>query len=342
MANVPSVLAFRRTISPGHVLMYSAPRKDFDENELQPVLVREEPLRGLNATSRTEEAKKGEAVLQVVESAELRPGHEVLVLRTRLAVRPGFETPAACNDPEFTDKHRRTVADIIARGGATELGRRYALTLASADWAWRNSLEAESVTVRVRWRDETMQFEDLILDDTNPFDFGNPAYRAHLPALKKLARLLKEMLMSTDRRAPALRIEAVLQMGPGARVYPSQEWASAHAKEESKRRWPGGDGITRVLAKLPLPDGAYQAIINDRKAGNRLRRVDTWHGRHGIGAIAVEPYGANAHAALVLRGTGNSAFDLYRKVANDEVLSDDEGLYYLAVCIRGGVYGVKE
>jgi CRISPR-associated protein Csy3 len=337
---VPSVLAFKRSLNPGHVLMYSAPDEHFRAQDLLPVLIREEPLRGLNATSKTKDTEKGNAVLQVVESAELRPGHEVLVLKTRLMVNSNFGVPHSCGTPAFAQAHAQAVQAAVQAGQAAELARRYALMVASADWAWRNAMEAEAVEVRVRHRDRlNVVFQDLLLEDVDTFNLDNPAYVAHREALGQLAALLEEALLSRRKRGMSLRIEGVLHMGLGARVHPSQEWASKHAKDESKNRWPDGSGVTRVLAKLPLADGARQAIINDRKAGNRLRAIDTWHGVAGLGAIAVEPYGASSHDARVSRGGANSMFSLLAKVARGATLTADESAYYLASGIRGGVFG---
>jgi CRISPR-associated protein Csy3 len=193
--------------------------------------------------------------------------------------------------------------------------------------------------VRVRTPDGELRFPDLLLDEERPFDLNNEAYAKHVEGLKKLADELERAMLTKSRRARRFEVEAVLDMGLGARVYPSQEWASKNYKEESKLRWPGGEGVTRILAKLSRKDGTKQAIINDRKMGNRLRAIDTWHGEAGVGAIAVEPYGANSHHADAFRKNKNSAFELFKAVSEGRALSAEEGLFYLAICVRGGVFG---
>ncbi len=324
--------------------MYSAPSSAFKPDELLPILVREEPLRGLNATFKSTDDQKSEAVLQVVETAELRPGHEFLVLRTRLLVLNKFMVPHSCNQPTFSLKHREALSSVIAAGGIAELARRYALMLATGDWAWRNAMEAESVEIRVRVRghEQPLVFKNVLLADEAPFDFESPDYATAKEALTALAKVIESALLSRSKRGTCLRVEAVLQMGPGARVYPSQEWASEHVKKESKVRWPGGEGVTRVLAKLPNAANAGQALINDRKVGNQLRSIDTWHGVDNVGPIPVEPYGASSHKTEALRKTTTSAFSLLAAVADGRTLTPDEGLFYAATCIRGGVFGVKE
>lgn len=142
--------------------------------------------------------------------------------------------------------------------------------------------------------------------------------------------------------AAQLRVE--YRMGLGARVYASQEWAAEDFKRESKRRWPGGEGVTRVLAKLRLPNGERQAIINDRKAGNALRVIDNWYpGADTSRPIAVEPYGASSHEARSYRRTTGSIYELLRRVAAGESarFTREERLFYAAVCIRGGVFGAS-
>lgn len=336
------MLSFQRSLNPGHVLMFSAPREDFASDELRPVLVRDECVRGLNATSKTENAKRSEAVLQIVESAELGYGHEYLVLRTRFMVTNSFHAPHSCNEPKFLASHREKLAELVAEGLLSELARRYALTIAAGEWAWRNAMEAESVQVRVVLpAGKTLVFADLLLARENTFAFDNPEYAKYKDALDELAAVLEAALSSKSVRGKGLRITAVLRMGPGARVYPSQEWASFEAKERSKKRWPDSvHGVSRFLAKLPADDGKSQAIITDRKMGNRIRVIDDWHGNAELGAIAVELFGANSHAAAALRTDAQkSFFGIADRILNNEPVTPEQKLFYFAACIRGGVFG---
>lgn len=309
-----------------------------------PIIIREEPLRGLNATLNTPEAKQCKAVLQVVETAELRSGHDTLVLKGKLLVRNSIDKPHSCNEREFAAKHAATITAATDAGLVRRLAQRYALNLASANWAWRNALEADEVTVTVTWREagvkKTAAFQNLLLSSTDVFNLTEPEYADHQETLLALSAAIESALTRRRGFGTNFAIEAKLHMGLGARVYPSQEWASEDAKKASKLRWPGGEGVTRILAKLPL-DGESHAIINDRKAGNALRIVDTWYAQGTPGTpIAVEPYGANSHQNAVFRGTKkDSIFDIVALICDDKPLTENQMLFYVASCVRGGVYG---
>jgi len=339
----PSVLAFARSINPGHFLMFSAPAVGADT--LTPLSVREEPLRGMNATAKTKEEEKSSAVLQVVESAELTAGHPVLSLVGKILVRAGMAEPHSCNEREYSALHQSIVEAAKADGSFAELARRYALTIAFGAWAWRNALEAESLTVFVDWaadgKSHSLQFTDLLPASGNAFDYAAPEYAAHKAALDELSAAIETALTDDSGRGINFQIRGDVTMGLGARVYPSQEWASAEAQRKSKERWPGGEGVTRILAKIKTPEGQTQAIINDRKVGNALRVIDTWYpGATPDAPIAVEPYGGNSHQSIAFRTkSSDSMFGIITQLAAAKApISQEQRMFYLAACIRGGVF----
>lgn len=345
--SIPSVLAFARSFNPGHMPMFSA-SSERPARAPTPVLVRLEPLRGLNATLKTEDDKKNEAVLQVVESANLAADDDTLVLRGKLLVRNNVRTPFSCNDSNFVELQEELVKHAVQDGLHLTLATRYAINLLSGSWGWRNALESESVAVTVKWYEgedpKSVTVNNLILNATDRFNVAS--YPAHADAIEKLSAAIARAL-SGETRGYLFRLEGRFVMGECARVYPSQEWASEPVKKASKKDW-GGDGssgVTRILAKVLNSNGDLQAIINDRKAGNALRVVDTWYSSEGNAApIAAEVFGANSHQGVALR-TGKNAssfFDILGKVVARQPLTPEETLYYLSVCIRGGVLGGKE
>lgn len=345
---LPRVLAFARSLNPGHLLMYSASSLPEEAGDLRPVLVRQEPLRGLNATAKTPENKRHEAVLQVVESAELVGGDDTLVLRGKLLVRNNLRVPYSCNEAEFPRQHGLVVDTALADGTLAELTTRYAINLLSGLWGWTNALASESVTVTVTWKEagasRSVSATDLLLEvGEGRFDVSR--YPAHREAIMALAGAVAAAV-GGQCRGTLFRVQGAFVMGEGARVYPSQEWASETQKAAAKKDWDDGSGkssgVTRVLAKVLNRNGDKQAIINDRKAGNALRVVDTWYAEAGAAAIAAEVYGANSHQGLALRSDGNSFFKALAAVADGKQLSADDTKFYLAVCIRGGVFGSKE
>lgn len=352
---IPTMLAFRKSLSPSNIAMFGAPEMGASNAQLSPVVIREEPIRGLNATHDSlRKGKEAKPVLQVLESAHLSPADTVLVLKGCVNVVSNILTPDACNDNDYYGQHKAVVEKAVASGDLKELAKRYAMQIASASWAWRNLENAVEVVVKVKARanehyveladelKEELVFADLMFDVTKGYD---PAqYPEHEAQLTRLADIIEIGLNPKEgfKRAVSLDIRAELLMGAGVRVYPSQEWPSDHAKEESKRKWSGGEGITRVLAKH-VHNGVAQAIVNDRKASNALRTIDTWYSPDAERAIAVEPYGANSHQSVALRTSNDlHIFGIIRKVANGAELTQAQRLFYIASVIRGGVYGGKD
>jgi CRISPR-associated protein Csy3 len=334
---VPKVLSHSRALSPGHVVMFST---SSEGSEVSPIIVREEPLRGLNASAKSvSDKKETEAVLQVVESAELAPNHDTLVLRGKITATKALLAPHACNEPSYTDAHEKIIQSAAEQGLIKELANRYALNILSGQWGWRNALESSSVKVTVKWNvggvTQSVSAMDLLPSATDTFNLELPEYVAYVDAIETLGTAIAESILRKKGYSTIFSVEAHLHMGIAARVYPSQEWASETMKKESLVRWPGGKGVTRVLAKL----GGKQAIINDRKSGNAMRVVDTWYAEGKEGApIAVEPYGANSHHSTAHRSSKGSIFEIIGKLCDKQPLSREETLFYVASCIRGGVY----
>lgn len=344
MSKTPTVLSFTRSLNPGHFLLYSAPAVDATDLQLTPVTVREEPLRGLNASTKTTEDEKTKAVLQVVESANLAAGDSVLVIKGKLLVNSQYATPQSCNEFDFYAAHAATIAQAQAAGDIKELSKRFALTIAMGAWGWRNALEADSVKVTVTHDNECFVFEDVLPDADDIFNLDTPAYAPHREALLGLALLIENALTKVGGRGTNLSIRADLTMGIGARVYPSQEWASSQMKKASIENWPGGKGVTRVLAKIRTREGALHAIINDRKIGNALRNIDTWYPSATPNTpIAIEPFGANAHMNKAYRtASADSVFGIVNSIVEKRALTPEQRKFYTAVCIRGGVFSGGE
>lgn len=305
--------------------------------------LRMEPLRGLNATSKTSEAEKVKAVLQVVESTELPLGASTLVLKGSIRFSNEFVTPHSCNEPEFEAAHKKVVAD---KEVIEELARRYAIRIASASFGWKNLALSENHAVEVSFSKAgdkvSLRFENFLLAGANVFDFANAAYVEHTANLELLADAIAKGLLSSEHTT--LEVSAYFEMGEGTRAFPSQEWQSETQQSKSKEEWGGkkSSGVTRVYAKIPSRNGAPVPIINDRKVGNALRTIDTWYALgQESDPIAVEIYGANAHKGESFR-SANGFFSVQKKVARGDALSFDEKAYYIALCIRGGVLGGED
>lgn len=310
--------------------------------------IREEPLRGMNATMKTKEDEKTKAVLQVVESSELAPGDDTLVLQGKILVNVALARTQSCNIAAYSAKHGVVFAGAVADGVVKELALRYAMTLAAGNWGWRNALESDTITVAVHWtaakEAHRATFTDFLLADENTFDIEQPQYADHKPAILELAGAIEAAF---TRKGPGFgtifTVTGMFRMGIGARVYPSQEWASTLMQAASKANWEGGKGVTRTLAKL-TKNGLPQAIINNRKVGNALRTIDTWYADDVQGApIAAEPFGASSHQNVAHRSSDKlSLFGMVKSINDGVKLTREQVLFYMACVIRGGVYGGKE
>jgi CRISPR-associated protein Csy3 len=343
----PTVLAFRRAINPGHFLMSSID-SEAEKQTRTALVVREEPLRGMNATNKTVgEGKCDQAVLQIVETCELAPGDDTLVLAGKMLVNNAMTRPHSCNSKEFAIKHRGVINSAISKGLVKDLAIRYAMTVAAGNWGWRNALESDAIQVEVKWKvskvNRSVTFTDMMLSNEDTFDINLPEYADNKEALIELADAIEVALIRKSGFGTRFSIVGSFSMGLGARVYPSQEWASETMKAKSKKIWDNDKGVTRILAKL-TKNGVPQAILNDRKVGNAIRVIDTWYEADAKGApIAVEPFGGNSHQSVALRTSPSSSmFGMLKSVHDEVALTDDQLSFYTAASIRGGVFSGKE
>ncbi len=89
------------------------------------------------------------------------------------------------------------------------------------------------------------------------------------------------------------------------------------------------------------------AGIHSQKLGNALRTIDTWYPRaaeHGVGPIAVEPYGSVTTQGTAFRQPREKA-DFYTLLDNwilkDQEPPEEQQHFVLATIVRGGVFGEK-
>lgn len=344
----PSMLSFVRGLSAGNMLMFSTSSDSMD-SPVNPILIRKEPLRGLKGYTSTEEAEMGEAILSVVETAELRAGDDTLVLKGSFAVLNTLEAPHSNNAKGFAERHRAVIAEAVATGVVTKLAVRYAINMACGMWGWRNATSADEIVVNLSWKDRTtgaplsVTFKDLLLNQEDTFNLDCPEYAAHKENISVLAAEIESAMTRKGGFGTIFAAESRMHMGMGARVYPSQEWASKSFAKTSEQEW-GGSGVTRILAKLPLANGEFQSMMNERKVGNKLRVVDIeYEGATKGTPIAIEAYGGNSHQGVAFRkASKDSIFGMVTAVASGEALTESELTYYVASCMRGGVYGSKD
>lgn len=329
----PSVLAFEKKLVPSDGRMYATVWNKRDNNaEAKPLHLQEKSVRGTisNRLKSEKEAEKIDAKveapnLQTVDSCALAPEQDTLRLRFTLKVLGGIENPSACNDPEWLKKYQAIVEKYKEANKFTELARRYAYNIANARFLWRNRVGAEHIETHVSCNEKQLgKFSSL---DYPLRDFS----KANSSEIENLAQAIAEALYDEQKFA-VLEITCYAKVGRAQDVYPSEELVldKKTGKEEKK---------SKVLYHID-----EIAAMHSQKIGNAIRTIDTWYpdSEHGVGAIAVEPYGAVTNLGKAFRVPTNkkdfySLFDGW--VVKDKEPSIEDQHYVMAVLVRGGVFG---
>lgn len=329
--SVASVLSFEKRLVPSDGYMYGTSWED-RANCIGLKLI-EKSVRGTISNRLKETVKKDptklnaeveKANLQRVDACALSPEQDTLKLFFTLKILGGVE-PSACNSAEFKSSLMNATNEYRDKEGFRELGKRYALNIANARFLWRNRVGAEKIEVNVNvknsdesWSFDALDFRTNVMEteDKNVLSLG-----------EKIATIL------ADKEAfLILEIECFAKVGVAQTVYPSEELVLDKGKGTKSKILYATNGI---------------AAMHEQKIGNALRSIDTWYSAHdtdeGVGAIAVEPYGAVTNLGVAFRGSDKKDFfTLFDKFALGEKLeSIDDEHYVMATLIRGGVFGAS-
>lgn len=304
-------------------------------SEYTPLVLVEKSVRGtisnrLKDTVKKDPAKLNaeieKANLQRVDVCTLSPEQDTLRLNFTLKILGGLE-PSACNSTEFKESYTKAVEEYIKKEAFRELGKRYALNIANARFLWRNRVGAENIEVSVKsattgdsWHFDALKFnpKSMECDDVSVVELG-----------EKIAQTLVD-----KNQFLILDIECFAKIGKAQIVYPSEELVldKNNSKDKKSKILYESNGI---------------AAMHEQKIGNALRSIDTWYSAFGtvdgVGAIAVEPYGAVTNLGVAFRGSDKKDFfTLFDKFATGERLENIEDEHYvIATLIRGGVFGAS-
>jgi CRISPR-associated protein Csy3 len=367
---VPSNLSFLRSIEPTEGLMFSiavqdavafkgmdslfsADAKERDSFKKKPVEITTTTVRGTIAnddlaapSKRVDAGEKSinAANIQQIEQGRLAADAALLLVTTQVRFAGHAGNPCMSNEPAFTASLQEFLRQYAQAGGYRELALRYVLQLASASWIWRNRF-GDNLQVRLAVGDMSVVLGEDDLDLSKGFNelaVANAEQRAVINAIADLVAAGIAGGASVTVHAAAL-----VDMGFGAEVYPSQEFGTDATESVEKGNKADKEKLSRVLSKIRNSEDKFVATIHARKVANAVRTIDTWHGQVGVGTIAVEPYGANTHQSVAYRVSGN---DLYTYLKSPEQLKASlaaDGVqaqhhFVVACLIRGGVYGFKE
>lgn len=247
--------------------------------------------------------------------------------------------PTMSNHPEFTANLVNFVEKYGKAGGFEELALRYLLNLANGSWLWRNQF-GDDLQVRIAQGDLVLILSEGDVDMSAGFSLLAITNEVTRELFAGLVGRIAAVLGGETGQFSSICLEcsALVRMGAGAEVYPSQEMAS-----ESTQTMGVKEKCAKVLSKNRLMDGTDVATIHARKLNNAIRSIDTWHGEEGIGAIAVDVFGADTFRAMAHRIKGNDLYS-YLKDPIALVQTLDNGLngihhFVVACLIRGGVFG---
>lgn len=328
----PSVLAFEKKLVPSDGRMYATVWEERGSSKDVPLKLMEKSVRGTisnrikGAKADKIDAEVEKPNLQTVDSCALDPERDTLRLRYTLKVLGGVGMPSACNNVEWAKKLKDVVEKYKNMHCFTELAQRYAYNIANARFLWRNRVGAEFVETHVNYNGKKVaQF--------NSMDYSLKNFSERTGGeLDKLAEIIKESLYDAQKFA-VLEVTCYAKVGRAQDVYPSEELVL------DKK---GGKGEkSKVLYHIDSV-----AAMHSQKIGNALRTIDTWYpdfaSENGVGAIAVEPYGAVTNMGKAFRSPKSkkdfySLFDGW--VIKDTEPTVEEQHYVMAVLVRGGVFG---
>ncbi|MCS3405986.1 type I-F CRISPR-associated protein Csy3 [Serratia sp. AKBS12] len=323
-----SVLAFERKLANSDAMMFAGNWQQ--ESEWQPVTIQEKSVRGTisnrlkNAIASDPaklDAEIQKANLQRVDAAALAFDTDTLKVTFTLRVMGNLATPSVCNDQEYQAALAEVINGYLAEHGVGELAARYAENLANGRFLWRNRVGADAIKVRVTGKSKTWEFDG---EAYSLRAFGQP-----VGALAELAQEIQQGL-SGDSFA-LFNVEALVRLGNGQEVFPSQELVLDSNSKKSK-----------VLYQV---NGI--AALHSQKIGNAVRTIDTWYPEAdelGLGPIAVEPYGSVTSRGRAYRQP-KQKMDFYTLLDNwvtkGQVPDVEQQHYVMAILIRGGVFGEK-
>ncbi|MPM13692.1 CRISPR-associated protein Csy3 [bioreactor metagenome] len=335
-----SVLAFERKLDPSDATFHAGRWEDRAAADTwAPVKINTKSVRGtisnrLKAKDQ-DPAKLDAAIenpnLQTVDVAALPATADTLKVQFTLRVLAGAGTPSACNSAEYQAKLLQTVQGYVAQNGFGELASRYAANLANGRFLWRNRHGAEAVQIQVAALKDgkaakAWNFEAL--------DHTIRNFDSQDASVKELASVIAAGLAGQKDEATGrpthvlLQITALVRMGAGQEVFPSQELILERGRGDKSKTLYHVDNV---------------AAIHSQKIGNAIRTIDTWYeGAAELGPIAVEPYGSVTTQGKAYRQPKQKQ-DFYT-LLDDWLLKDkapatEQQHFVMAVLIRGGVFG---
>ena len=338
---LPSNFAFRRSFVIADAAMYNYFKSEDRET---PLTVVEHGIRGTqNVADNTAKAEGERDVsnIQTTQTAKTHNDADGFIARFGLRlndINHALESCAGLKAEETRTSLDAFIAKSLKSNAPELISQRFARNIVNGRWLWRNRVTASTIQIEC-------SHDDNSIASINSFDVPMHHFDKPTKAEKAVAKVL-EAGMRGDRTSN-LDVAAEVSFGinGSVEVFASQNYVSNKPT-----------GFARPLYKLigevdrqkPTEDGFYvvgQAAIRDQKISNAIKTVDTWYPgfedfQH---IIPIEPNGANLDTMNFHRPANGaaSAFNIFRRLDDIDPVSDD-GLYALAIIIRGGVLSVSD
>lgn len=330
---IVKVLAFEKKIVPSDGFLYGTiwERRKI---ESKPLAIREKSVRGTISNSLKDSILKDpmklsaeieKANLQTVDCCFLDENDDTLVLKFTVKFLGNIENPSACSNSIFLNKYQERIYAYKNEYKFSELSFRYAYNIASARYLWRNRLGAEKIEVIVtdcktgkKWEYNSKEFS------LRDFD------RTKNTVVDEFANRIAETFMGKD--ASLFEIMCFAKIGNSQEVYPSEEMVLDKSKNDK----------SKILYSVNSC-----AAFHSQKIGNAIRTIDTWYPefgeKEGVGPIAIDSYGPVTTISKAFRSEKKTDFysicDTY--VWDDALERDEDKHFFMAMIIRGGVFGTS-
>lgn len=313
-------------MSPSDAIMSSCKWSEIKEPKTHlPLIIKEKSVRGTisneikGAKADNLDAEVCKANLQTVDATSLPFSHDTLKLEFTLKFLGGITEPSACNNQDFLIALKSKVETYKKEYGFSELAKRYAINVANGRFLWNNRIGADSIIINV-----STQGKDFTFD---AHKHSLEVFESSDKDLLSFSKLVEKAF--TQEEHLLIDVTAFVKLGKGQPVFPSQELLLD--KDSSNN--------SKVLYEI---DG--QAAMHSQKIGNAIRSIDNWY-EDGSAPIAVEVYGSVTNQGVANRNPKQKQ-DFYslltRWIVKGEEITENQKHYFVAMLIRGGVFGASK
>ncbi len=334
-AELPTVLNYSGSIVPSNGLFtYFGSSVDSPE----PVLIKEQTVRGTISNYSNAHKKKGEANpekaldperanIQKIDICYLPNTIDTFYLQFSVKFLNNTGFPGVCNSQEFQKKLSEFFSVYKKKKGFGILAGLYLKNIVNARWFWRNRVAVNKL-VSVNFDDETHEF--MVNNDLQATLSKENQKKFNL-VTRKIANAL-----SGESEPLTLNIIGSGNIGLGQTIYPSQDFI--------------GNKKGKFLSYVECDQGK-QAQMHSQKIGNAIRTIDSWYPAINenpdplVFPAPIEPYGVVQRFSVATRLPSKGKSDLYSHLMNLDNLIEgchkklnNDTHYVMACLIRGGVF----